>query len=165
MNELSKEMNKILNDAALKDSLAAPALKSFLGKIEDLEDKLDKEEVKNQNLRNDKDRLSKSNDNYNEELTVANHKVKNLTERLGDIVARESECLRVEIRNEMRQEMIEFLKNENNMILRNAEIKQTLNKIVPLVVPIGEYNAQGMLSGGAIVQNETTTETTTTTKE
>lgn len=165
MSDLTKQLEKILNDTVIKDSLAAPMLQKFFARITELEALTTDLEEKILEEKKVSEKLLERTTNAEKEFESMNNSYGEIRQLLDKVQERELSCIKTELRNEMLESMVTFVKQENNMILRNAELKQTINRVMPIAVHMPEMNTAGYSSGGSVIQSEESTETTITKKE
>lgn len=145
---ISDQIQELMRNEAIKNTLAEDGLRILLNKIKILEsDNKALTQINdelNTNLNNG-EAAYKSLVSDHEELKVIHMQ---LQEREQKMLDSERLGYRQELKIESLKEQVEFLKSQNEMILRNAEIKRTINSIVPIAV----QGTPGLADNGCVLQ-------------
>lgn len=162
---LMGEVQKLLEKSTLGEALSDSALSGIVERIKRMQEEIAILEKSNEKLTKElsdtKDKLSTEKAKFDE----LNKLYKPLLKREEGIKEAEAGMMAASLRNEMLEQQVEFLMKQNEMILRNAEIKKTINSVTPVVLPPSHVavDSHGIPTYGtpAMVENHNTSQTTT----
>ena len=135
----TEKINKILEDEAVGGALTKSGLSKLVGTISELENEIDGSKKRINILTAECARKTSERDQAY--TTLTQHA--DIDERERKVAEREVTCTRTEIELEFSRKQVVFLEKQNDMILRNAEIKKTINAMVPVHQPYNENTGVG----------------------
>lgn len=145
MKSILKQVEDLLKSETLNTSLAQPVLKEILEQIETQANLIEALKAEKESLLSSLEVSDLEVKELREALAHAATNLDKKTERIAEIERDEKQYTRQEIEIEFLNKQIDFMQRQSDMILRNAELKRTINSVVPIAVD-GGGNCAGFVT-------------------